>query len=360
MREELVTLDADIAYAGADLQAAQDSIGSHDAELLALQEEHAAVERGREAVEADAGKVRAEIHERELRIKDRRRQHDDSLRDVHDLDLKVADLQAKAEHLKARALEEFELALELKSYPEHEFVDFAALRQEIQTLRDKLRSLGNINFAAFEEYQTEKQRLEFLTAQRKDLLEAEKTLLATIEEINATAQKKFLDTFALIRTNFIETFKSLFDPGDECDLRLEEEVDPLEARIEIVAKPRGKRPTSIDLLSGGEKTLTAAALLFALMKVRPSPFCVMDEMDAALDESNVERFADLVKDFSARTQFIVITHNRATMEAADTLYGVTMEEPGISKLISVKLAEAKRDDELDAPSPEASEPVTVG
>jgi chromosome segregation protein len=340
MREELATLDADIAYAGADLQAAEESIGSHDAELRALQEEHAAVERGRAAVEADAAKVRAEIHERELRIKDRRRQHDDSLRDVHDLDLKVADLQAKADHLKARALEEFELSLELKSYPEHEFVDFAALRQEIQTLRDKLRSLGNINFAAFEEYQTEKQRLEFLTVQRQDLLEAEKTLLATIEEINATAQKKFLDTFALIRTNFIETFKSLFDPGDECDLRLEEEADPLEARIEIVAKPRGKRPTSIDLLSGGEKTLTATALLFAIYLVKPSPFCILDEVDAPLDDANIDRFVRILRKFSNNTQFIVVTHNKRTMEAANALYGVTMEEEGVSKIVTVRFNES--------------------
>jgi chromosome segregation protein len=236
----------------------------------------------------------------------------------------------------ARAKEEFEFDLALKTYPEDEFVDFAALRDEIQGHRDKIKSLGNINFAAFEEFTTEKQRLEFLTTQRNDLLEAEKTLLATIEEINQTAQTTFLTTFEKIRTNFIETFKSLFDPGDECDLRLEENVDPLEARIEIVAKPRGKRPTSIDLLSGGEKTLTATALLFAIYLVKPSPFCILDEVDAPLDDANVDRFTRILKKFSDNTQFLVVTHNKRTMEAASALYGVTMEEEGVSKLVTVR------------------------
>jgi len=280
--------------------------------------------------------VREEIHEIEMRIKDDRRSHDDSLNAIHELELRVADLKAKEEHIVARAKEEFEISLELKAYPNDEFVDFAALREEIQGLREKIKSLGNINFAAFEEYNTEKERCEFLTAQRLDLIEAEKTLLSTIEEINATAQRKFLETFSQIRVNFIETFKSLFDPGDECDLVLEEEVDPLEAKIEIIAKPRGKRPTSIDLLSGGEKTLTATALLFAIYLVKPSPFCILDEVDAPLDDANIDRFTRILKKFSNNTQFIVVTHNKRTMEAASALYGVTMEEEGVSKLVTVR------------------------
>lgn len=151
-----------------------------------------------------------------------------------------------------------------------------------------------------------------------------------------TAQQKFLVTFDLIRENFITTFKGLFDQGDECDLTLEEGVDPLEARIEITAKPRGKRPTSIDLLSGGEKTLTAIALLFAIYLVKPSPFCILDEVDAPLDDSNIDRFTRILNRFSNDTQFIVVTHNKRTMEAANALYGVTMEEEGVSKLVSVR------------------------
>jgi chromosome segregation protein len=286
--------------------------------------------------ETEAVRLRNDAHGRELRIRDQRRTQEDSLRNSHELELKVHDLKAKADHLRQRAREEFEIDLELKTYPDDEFVDFASLRDEIQSMRDRMKTLGNINFAAFEEYTEEKKRFEFLTTQRQDLIEAEKALLATIEEINATAQKKFLDTFALIRTNFIETFKSLFDPGDECDLRLEEGVDPLEAGIDIVAKPRGKRPTSIDLLSGGEKTLTAIALLFAIYLVKPSPFCILDEVDAPLDDANIDRYTRILRKFSNNTQFIVVTHNKRTMEAANALYGVTMEEEGVSKLVTVR------------------------
>jgi chromosome segregation protein len=304
--------------------------------IVGLREELHTLSVRRQEIDDESARVRDEIHQRELRIKDQRRTHDDSMRQAHDYELKIADLRAKAEHLVARAKEEFEFTLELKSYPDEEFVDFAKLREEIQVLRDKVKTLGNINFAAFEEYTAEKQRYEFLSSQRNDLLEAEKTLLATIEEINATAQRKFLETFGLIRTNFIDTFKSLFDPGDECDLRLEEDIDPLEARIEIVAKPRGKRPTSIDLLSGGEKTLTAIALLFAIYLVKPSPFCILDEVDAPLDDANIDRFTRILRKFSDNTQFIVVTHNKRTMEAASALYGVTMEEEGISKIVTVR------------------------
>ncbi len=305
-------------------------------ELERLHQELLLRDRHRTQVEETAARQRDEMHAAELRIRDQRRVHDDALRVLHDTELKIADLQARVEHLTNRAKEEFEVALELKSYPDSEFVDFAQLREEIQGMKDKIKSLGNINFAAFEEYSAEKQRYEFMVGQRQDLLEAEKTLLATIEEINTTAQKKFLDTFELIRNNFIETFKSLFDPGDECDLKLEDGVDPLEARIEIVAKPRGKRPTSIDLLSGGEKTLTATALLFAIYLVKPSPFCILDEVDAPLDDANIDRFTRIIRKFSVNTQFIVVTHNKRTMEAANAMYGVTMEEEGVSKLVTVR------------------------
>jgi chromosome segregation protein len=310
--------------------------GGNLAALEDLRREMEALEQSQAAGEADAVSIRDEIHAVELRIKDLRRTGDDLLRSMHESELKAADLEAKSNHLLARAAEEFEHTLELKSYPDSEFVDFASLREEIHGLRERVKTLGNINFAAFEEFSSEKQRLDFMTAQRNDLLDAEKTLIQTIEEINSTAQRKFLETFEQIRRNFIETFKSLFDPGDECDLKLEEGVDPLEARIEIVAKPRGKRPTSIDLLSGGEKTLTATALLFAIYLVKPSPFCILDEVDAPLDDANIDRFTRILRKFSAETQFIVVTHNKRTMEAANAQYGVTMEEEGVSKIVTVR------------------------
>ena len=178
-----------------------------------------------------------------------------------------------------------------------------------------------------------------MQGQEKDLIESEKDLMRAIMEIDTTAKQLFMDTFEQIRANFIKIFRGLFNPGDEADLRLEEGADPLEGKIEIIAKPKGKRPTSIELLSGGEKTLTAIALLFAIYLVKPSPFCILDEIDAPLDDANVDRFTKIIREFSHNTQFIIVTHNKRTMEAADVLYGVTMQEEGVSKLVSVKFNE---------------------
>ena len=302
---------------------------------LARQEFESLLER-KKSVDKDYGTKRGRIHEIEMKLKDERLKQEGSLKAAHDLEIKVQELTMKAENLKARAKDELDLELELMEYPDGEQYDFNAAREGVRVLKDKIRNLGAVNFAAFDEYKSEKERLDFVVAQRDDLQESEKTLVATIDEINTTAQKQFSTTFELIRDNFIATFKGLFDEGDECDLRLEEGVDPLEARIEIIAKPRGKRPTSIDLLSGGEKTLTAIALLFAIYLVKPSPFCILDEVDAPLDDSNIDRFTRILRKFSDNTQFIVVTHNKRTMEATNALYGVTMEEEGISKLVSVK------------------------
>ncbi|MGA9115690.1 MAG: chromosome segregation protein SMC [Bacteroidota bacterium] len=326
----------DVRRAEEEIALAESRRSENSSMLELLRASLAGVEERRQRVEVSVGATREQIHGVELRIRDERRRHDDSLKGAHELELRIADLAARSEHLRARAQEEFEHVLALRMFEDAETADLGVLRDEIARARERMKTLGNINFAAFEEYTAEKERYEFLSAQRKDLLEAEKTLLATIEEINTTAQRKFLETFGLIRANFIETFKGLFDPGDECDLRLEEGADPLEARIEIVAKPRGKRPTSIDLLSGGEKTLTAIALLFAIYLVKPSPFCILDEVDAPLDDANIDRFTRILRRFSDNTQFIVVTHNKRTMEAANALYGVTMEEEGVSKIVTVR------------------------
>jgi len=336
----LEKLEEDLATANGEISTSEAEVGDNARVLDQYLDRKHELEEKAAVARNDADQIREEMRQIELHAKELRKSAEECLKSIHDHEMRIADLKAKADHIRARAAEEFEYAVELKSYPDDEFVDFAALRDEIQGLREKGKSLGNINFAAFEEYSAEKERLDFLTGQREDLLEAEKTLLATIEEINTTAQKRFLETFDKIRTNFIETFKSLFDPGDECDLLLEEEVDPLEAGIEIIAKPRGKRPTSIDLLSGGEKTLTATALLFAIYLVKPSPFCILDEVDAPLDDANIDRFTRILNKFSDNTQFIVVTHNKRTMESANALYGVTMEEEGVSKIVTVRFNQA--------------------
>jgi chromosome segregation protein len=342
IRVTLIRRDGEIARAAEESARLNGEIASHNGELEHLKTGLAVLEERKGTVESAYAAKRNELHERELKIKDERRLHDDSIAAAHDLEMKISEIRSSIEHVKLRAKEEFELDLQLKTYPEDEFVDFAQLRDEVKNLKDRIRILGAINFAAFDEFTAESERLQFLSQQRDDLIEAEKTLMSTIEEINATAQRIFSETFAKIRDNFIAIFKELFLEGDECDLKIEEGVDPLEAKIEIIAKPRGKRPTSIDLLSGGEKTLTAIALLFAIYLVKPSPFCILDEVDAPLDDSNIDRFTRILKKFSANTQFIVVTHNKRTMEAASAMYGITMEEQGVSKIVTVRFNDEAR------------------
>jgi len=213
------------------------------------------------------------------------------------------------------------------------------LRAELREIVETLDRLGPVNMLAVEEHEEENQRLVFLAGQRDDLVDARNDLRAAIREINQTATTLFTDTFEAIRTNFRETFVKLFQ-GGECDLWLADPDDPLESDVEIHAAPRGKRTQRIDLLSGGERALTALSLLFGIYLVKPSPFCVLDEVDAPLDESNIGRFIRLLQEFKARTQFVVITHNPRTIEAADWIYGVTMEEPGVSTIVGVRLDEA--------------------
>ena len=326
------------ASAKVEIGTLADEMKELDASHVDARREFETMLERKKSVDIEFVAKRSIIHEIELKLKDERQLQEGSLKSAHDLEFKIQELSMKAENLKSRAKDEFEMELKLQEYAEEQF-DFNFAREEIRGIKEKIRTLGNINFAAFEEYKSEKERLDFVVAQRDDLVESEKTLLSTIDEINTTAQQKFLETFEKIRENFVMIFKELFDEGDECDLALEKEVDPLEAKIEITAKPRGKRPTSIDLLSGGEKTLTAIALLFAIYLVKPSPFCILDEVDAPLDDSNIDRFTRILRKFSNNTQFVVVTHNKRTMESANALYGVTMEEEGISKLVSVRLTE---------------------
>jgi chromosome segregation protein len=258
---------------------------------------------------------------------------------VYSYEIKENETKLRLENLIQHIKENYAIELSVKSFEDLESYNFEETTEEVQKLKEKIRNLGPVNLLAYSEFEEERKRLDFLHKQRDDLVDSEKDLVKTINEINDTAQKLFLETFEQIRLNFNTIFQTLFDPGDESDLTLEENIDPLEGKIEIMAKPKGKRPTSIELLSGGEKTLTATALLFAIYLVKPSPFCILDEVDAPLDDANVDRFTKLIKEFSVKTQFIIVTHNKRTMEASETMYGVTMQEEGISKLVSVSFEE---------------------
>ena len=205
-------------------------------------------------------------------------------------------------------------------------------------LRKKIHNIGDVNLAAETDYNEEKERMDFLAGERDDLVEARDTLMETISKINQAARARFIETFDQINSNFQITFREFFE-GGVSSLELAEGEDPLEANILISARPPGKNVKSISLLSSGERALTAISLLFAIYMVKPSPFCILDEVDAPLDDANVDRFLRVIKEFSRKTQFIIVTHNKKTMAQADNLYGITMEEPGLSSLVSVKLSE---------------------
>jgi chromosome segregation protein len=210
-----------------------------------------------------------------------------------------------------------------------------ALEESARELADQIEKMGPVNVLAFEEHREQSERLEFLTAQRRDLEDSIASLMDTIRKINATSSERFAEAFARINANFAEIFQRLFR-GGTAEMRLLDENDVLDSGIEISAQPPGKRNQSILLLSGGEKAMTAIALLMAIFRYKPSPFCILDEVDAPLDDANIDRFTRLIRDMAEETQFIAITHNKRTMETADALYGVTMEEPGCSKIVSVR------------------------
>jgi chromosome segregation protein len=280
--------------------------------------------------------------EEELREKNRRvTQNREKL---NKLELELTRMKERGNALVERIQRDYDVDVtELGSYEDPEFNDDMTDKKIIE-LQERLRRMGSVNLAALEEYDVQKERYEFLTTQRDDLMEAEDTLKRTITRVDRTARQRFLETFGRIRENFHNTFQDFFD-GGEADLTMPLDEDPLEAPIVISARPGGKRLQSINLLSGGERALTAIALLFAIYQVKPSPFCILDEVDAPLDDANVDRFVRVVKKFSSQSQFIVVTHNKRTMEAGEILHGVTMEEPGVSKLVSVKMG---KDDEPSA------------
>ena len=219
-------------------------------------------------------------------------------------------------------------------------IDEDVARNKVSVLRKKMKELGMVNLAAIEEYDKVSVRYENLLKQREDIVNASNTLLEIIEKLDKVMEEDFLKTFEVIKEKFSETFKELFGGGN-AELKLTDANNILETGIDIIAQPPGKKLTTISLLSGGEKTFTAISLLFAILKSRPVPFCILDEVEAALDEVNVDSFGRYLQKLAEKTQFIVITHKKKTMEYVNNLYGITMQESGVSKLVSVKLEEIK-------------------
>ena len=284
--------------------------------------------------------LKDELMNNELLLKDENSQYSKMQEDLKTHEIKINRLDVKLDNLLNLLTEEYSITYEKAK--ENYILDISEdeARTLVTTLKREIKSLGDVNVSSIEEYERVSTRYNFLTKQKEDLEKAEDTLLEIIDEMDEVMKVNFKETFEKIKTAFSETFKSLFG-GGSADLKLTDPSDILSTGIEIVALPPGKKLTSISLLSGGEKTLTAISLLFSILKVRPVPFCVLDEVEAALDEVNVDKFGKYLLDNKGNTQFILITHKKKTMEYADILYGITMQESGVSKLVSVKLEELK-------------------
>ena len=276
------------------------------------------------------------VKEMEKESKDLSRQIQELTETISKIELKQSEIKIQLAHIEERTFEDFNVTLiELLNRPAEEF-DVQEVEQATRELKEKIRRMGEVNLAALSDFHTTNERYQFLKTQQEDLSDSIHLLHQTIERINRTTKQRFLDTFERVNENFKEIFAHLFR-GGKAELSLTDESNPLESGVEISANPLGKRMQNLTLLSGGEKAMTAIALVFSVFKVRPSPFCLLDEVDAPLDEANVVRFQEMLKQMSEKTQFILITHNQKTMSFADVLYGITMEERGVSKAVSVNL-----------------------
>jgi chromosome segregation protein len=346
LKNQAAELDERSKRAERQIQQADEQQDQTRAMIAQLVESRYEFERERETLEvaiAEAAArledMRRELHEQEGKW-DETRALLDSWKDRHNaLEIEKNQVDSDLKHLSLSCFNELNETIEatcLTFFTPLAAEELEASEHEYRDLREKVDSMGAVNMMAVDEYQEAEDRFQFLTTQRQDLLDSIRDTTQAIEEIDSVCRRQFKEAFEAINAGFKDAFVSLFG-GGHGELRLLEEAGESDAGVEIVASPPGKKMQNVLLLSGGEKALTALSLLIALFRYKPSPFCILDEVDAPLDEANVDRFANMVRDMSSTTQFIVITHSKRTMETASALYGVTMEEPGISKIVSVRL-----------------------
>ena len=309
-----------------------------DDDLLEMYSQKEELEKATQLAEQEYYEWRGKITEAESEITDLRRKKDNAAFIENELREERNNLRIELNALKERLSVEFNVDInELidTEVPADESED--DLLEKTQKLKKQMDDFGAINPMAIEAYNEMNERYVFIQEQKKDLAEAKASLLATIQEIDDTAKEKFMMAFTIVRENFIKVFRSLFNEEDSCDLILTDPERPLESDIDIIARPKGKRPLSINQLSGGEKTLTATAILFSLYLLKPAPFCIFDEVDAPLDDTNIDKFNNIIREFSKQSQFIVVSHNKRTIASTDIIYGVTMVEQGISRVVPVDL-----------------------
>lgn len=316
-----------------------------DEELIELYAEKEGIEQGVTEAEKDYYGSRGLIDETDQKIRSLQKAKEGHDILLQELQQGINEIKLKMTSMKERLSVEFELDLDqlMQENPalDAEFADFSEedLRNLVKKQKDKLEKMGPVNPMAMEAYDEIKERHTFIQGQKEDLVKAKESLLTTISEIDQVAKETFLDAFGKIKDNFVKVFRSLFTEQDDCDIKLTDPDNPLESSIEIMAKPKGKRPLTINQLSGGEKTLTATSLLFSIYLLKPAPFCIFDEVDAPLDDANIDKFNQIIHRFSEESQFIIVTHNKRTMASTDIIYGITMIEAGVSRVVPVDLRE---------------------
>jgi len=322
-----------------DLKEALSYVDNNDTDLVGMYEQKESLEKGLQEIEEDFFKSRKIINDLEDEINQLRKSKDISDSLISALKDKKTTLQIDLNALKERLSVEFNIELQdllEADIPEERF-SMADLETSCRKLKKQLEDYGSINPMAKEAYDEMDERHGFIQKEKTDLMDAKATLLSTIQEIDQSANDKFMYAFTTVRENFIKVFRSLFNEEDSCDIVLSDPNNPLESDIDIVARPKGKRPLSINQLSGGEKTLTSTALLFSLYLLKPAPFCIFDEVDAPLDDTNIDKFNNIIREFSNQSQFIVVSHNKRTIASTDIIYGVTMVEQGVSRVVAVDL-----------------------
>ncbi len=340
---QLSDLKTQLASSGSQLKEALENIAATSEELKGSELEVVSLLKNKEIEERKLNEtdqayynLRNELNEKEngLRQKQKNKEQTDHL--LNEIKDKLNELKLHLAGMKERLSVEFKVDLDaILDEERNSETPLEELQEKCERMKKRLENMGEINPTAIEAFTEMKKRFDFIGEQKDDLVNAKISLMQTIQEVETTANQKFLETFNKVRENFQNVFKALFTDDDTADMILENPENLADTGIDIIAKPKGKRPTSITQLSGGEKTLTATALLFAIYLIKPAPFCILDEVDAPLDDANIGKFTQMIRKFSKESQFIIVTHNKMTMASVDVIYGVTMQEPGVSKLVPV-------------------------
>ncbi len=340
---QLTDLSTQSANSNIQLKEAVENIAVTSEELKNLEQEVMSLLKNKEVEEKKLNEadqayynLRNELSEKETDLRQKQKAKEQTDHILNEIKDKLNELKLQVAGMKERLSVEFKVDLDsILDEERNTNMALEDLQEKCERLKKRLENMGEINPTAIEAFTEMKKRYDFIGEQKNDLVNAKESLMQTIQEVETTANQKFLETFNKVRENFQNVFKALFTDDDTADMILEDPENLADTGIDIIAKPKGKRPTSITQLSGGEKTLTATALLFAIYLIKPAPFCILDEVDAPLDDANVGKFTQMIRKFSKDSQFIIVTHNKMTMASVDVIYGVTMQEPGVSKLVPV-------------------------